>query len=76
MSINYKCRHCGQMLGRLEQKVIEPSALGLDRLTAREMQEMVHYDSAGNMQIDAICEDCEQTLGQHPNYHELDYFIQ
>lgn len=76
MSIIYNCRHCGHTVGRLEQKVIETSMLGFERLSKKEMEEMIHYESNGDIQIHTICENCEQALGQHPNYHELDFFIQ
>ncbi|WP_339230733.1 anti-sigma-F factor Fin family protein [Oceanobacillus sp. FSL K6-2867] len=76
MTIIYRCRHCGQTIGKLEQKVIDTAMLGLNQLNKKEQEEMIHYDGDGNMQIKTICEDCEHALGQHPNYHELDYFIQ
>ncbi|WP_067729694.1 anti-sigma-F factor Fin family protein [Oceanobacillus damuensis] len=76
MSIIYNCRHCGQRIGKLEQKVVDASMLGFDQLSKKEKKEMIHYDSNGDIQINTICENCEQALGQHPNYHELDFFIQ
>lgn len=76
MSILYKCRHCGQHIGRLDQKVVNTSSLGWDQLSAEEQTEMIHYKPNGDIQIDAICESCEKTLNEFPVYHELDYFIQ
>ncbi|WP_010649002.1 anti-sigma-F factor Fin family protein [Oceanobacillus massiliensis] len=76
MAIIYNCRHCGQTIGKLEQKVMDASLLGLNQLSNREMEEMVHYSRNGDIQIHTICENCEQALGQHPHYHELDFFIQ
>lgn len=76
MSIIYKCRHCEQMIGKLEQRVIDTSMLGFDQLSHKEKQEMIHYNANGDIEVHTICENCEQALGQHPNYHELDFFIQ
>ncbi|PAV28566.1 hypothetical protein CIL05_16665 [Virgibacillus profundi] len=76
MSIVYKCRHCGHVIGKLEQQVVDTSMLGLDQLTVKEKEEMIKYQNNGDVQIQAICENCEETLGQHPHYHELEFFIQ
>jgi len=64
------------MIGKLEQKVIDASMLGFNQLSNKEKEEMIHYNSNGDMEVHTICENCEQALGQHPNYHELDFFIQ
>lgn len=76
MSIIYNCRHCGQHVGRLEQKVIDTSLLGFDQLSIEEKKDMIHYMDNGDIEIRTICEHCEHTLGEHPQYHELDFFIQ
>ncbi|WP_306465020.1 MULTISPECIES: anti-sigma-F factor Fin family protein [Virgibacillus] len=72
----YMCRHCGQEIGQLKQQRVDTSMLGLDQLTAKEKEEMVTYKPNGDVQIKAICENCEDALGHHPHYHELDFFIQ
>ncbi|GAB3054570.1 anti-sigma-F factor Fin [Virgibacillus ainsalahensis] len=76
MSIVYKCRHCGGVIGKLEQQVIDTSMLGFDQLTSKEKEDMIKYKDNGDVHIQAICENCEETLGNHPHYHELDFFIQ
>ncbi|MBY7141610.1 anti-sigma-F factor Fin family protein [Virgibacillus sp. NKC19-3] len=76
MAIVYKCRHCGNVIGKLEEKVVDTSLLGFDQLTTKEKREMIHYADNGDVHIQAICENCEETLGHHPHYHELDFFIQ
>jgi len=76
MAIVYKCSHCHQLIGRLEQSVVHTSVLGLDQLSAEEKEKMIEYKDNGDVQIHAICENCEETLDSHPQYHELDYFIQ
>lgn len=76
MSIVYTCRHCGNEVGRINQSVIDSETLGLDKLTADDVKEMVLFKQDGDVQIKTICENCEATLGQNPHYHELDFFIQ
>ncbi|HLR74790.1 MAG TPA: anti-sigma-F factor Fin family protein [Virgibacillus sp.] len=76
MSIVYKCRHCGHVIGKIEQNVVDTSMLGWDQLSADDKKEMIQYNVNGDIHIKAICENCEESLGRHPEYHELDYFIQ
>ncbi|WP_163972092.1 anti-sigma-F factor Fin family protein [Oceanobacillus halotolerans] len=76
MSIVYECRHCGHVIGELEEQVVDTQALGWDELTVEERKEMIHYQSNGDVRIHSICENCEESLGHHPEYHELDFFIQ
>lgn len=76
MTIYYDCRHCGQRIGKLDQKEIDVSLLGFDQLTNKDLTDMIYYDQDGNMRVKSICENCQRTLEQHPNYHELDFFLQ
>ncbi|QKY70895.1 anti-sigma-F factor Fin family protein [Lentibacillus sp. CBA3610] len=76
MPIVYKCRHCGQEIGKLNQQMVDTSMLGLDQLSSEEKRDMISYESNGDVTIKSICESCEESLGSHPQYHELDYFIQ
>ncbi|WP_217588344.1 anti-sigma-F factor Fin family protein [Lentibacillus saliphilus] len=76
MAIIYKCSHCGHEIGRLDQRVVHTSMLGWDQLSEKDKRHMIHYQNNGDVQIRSICENCEQSLGQHPQYHELDHFIQ
>jgi hypothetical protein len=76
MSIVYSCRHCGKEIGEIKEQVVDTALLGWNKLTDEEKREMIQYKSNGDVKIQAICENCEETLGTHPEYHELDYFIQ
>lgn len=76
MAIHYHCRHCGTKLGTIEQSSIHSETLGLHKLTDQERQEMVAYDSSGNIRITAICEDCQEALERNPDYHQYDFLIQ
>lgn len=76
MSIVYKCKHCEHVIGQLDQHVLRTSSLGWDQLTNEDKMNMIHYQENGDVHIQTICENCEESLGRHPQYHELDFFIQ
>ncbi|MBT2218154.1 DUF2757 family protein [Virgibacillus dakarensis] len=76
MSIVYQCRHCGHVVGQVNQQLVDETMLGLDKLSAKDKREMIHYQQNGDVQIKTICENCEASLGANPQYHELDFFIQ
>jgi len=63
------------MIGKLNQQVVSTSMLGWDKLTPQDKQKMIQYKENGDVHIQAICENCEDSLGQHPDYYELEYFI-
>lgn len=76
MSIIYKCRHCGDVIGSLMQQSHSTSELGLDALTEIEQKSMMEHKDNGDVHVKIICESCEESLEQHPNYYELEHFIQ
>lgn len=76
LSIVYTCRHCGHIIGRLEEQVYSTSTLGIDCLTEQERVKMIEHKENGDVHIKAICENCETSLTEHPDYYELEYFIQ
>ncbi|PAE06249.1 hypothetical protein CHI12_17435 [Terribacillus saccharophilus] len=75
MAIVYRCRHCKTQLAELDEYKVDIKALGWDRLSAADYQEMVQIDS-GHIVCQVACEDCENALQRNPHYHELDYFMQ
>lgn len=75
MAITYICRHCKQHIGTLEKHKVDAAMLGLHALSNSEQREMVQHTGEGEMQIQTICDQCEETLKTHPQYYELDYFI-
>ena len=76
LAIIYRCRHCGNFVGKLPQHAVSISVLGLDKLSAEDRKQMVVDQANGDMMVRVICENCEQTLQQHPHYYELNYFLQ
>jgi hypothetical protein len=75
MAIHYFCRHCGTKMGSIHDLSIHADHIGLNALTNDERQEMISYESDGNIHIKAICEDCQEALTRNPELHEYDYLI-
>ena len=75
MALYYYCRHCGHVLGNLEEQHKDQYQFVLDLLTAEDKEELVYYDD-GVIQIRSICESCQESLEQQPDNHLLDYLIQ
>jgi hypothetical protein len=75
LAIVYRCRHCGGTIGKLDQQYVEAETLGLHTLSSEERNEMVSYQTNGDIEVNAICEHCEEALNQNPVYHEMDTFL-
>ncbi|WP_138420002.1 anti-sigma-F factor Fin family protein [Aquibacillus sediminis] len=76
MSVVYTCKHCGNIVGELNQQMVDTKLLGWDQLTSEDRKQMIHYQDNGDVKIKIICEDCQDSLERNPHYHELDNFIQ
>lgn len=76
MALHYFCRHCGTKIGTLEDLKLHTERLGFHQLTNEDRQEMIQYDSAGDIHVKAICEDCHESLQRNPDLHQNDYIIQ
>lgn len=75
MTIVYTCRHCEQVIGQIKKDSINLQSLGLDQLSQAEKERIIDHDVNGTLHLNVICESCEQSLIDHPKYHELDFFI-
>jgi hypothetical protein len=75
MALHYYCKHCSMKLGTIEENMIETEQLGFNQLTNEERQDMIQYDSMGDIQVKSICEDCHESLQKNPDLHQNDYII-
>ncbi|WP_110926085.1 anti-sigma-F factor Fin family protein [Bacillus massiliglaciei] len=75
MALHYHCRHCGTKLGTLEDQRLSSEELGFHQLTDTDRQEMIEYDSSGDIHVKAICEDCHESLQRNPELYQNDYII-
>ncbi|WP_070121546.1 anti-sigma-F factor Fin family protein [Bacillus marinisedimentorum] len=76
MAIKYFCRHCGTAIGSIERREVSSEQLGFDHLSNDERAEMIRYLSNGDVHVNTICEDCQETLERNPDYHQWHTFIQ
>ncbi|UTR12446.1 anti-sigma-F factor Fin family protein [Evansella sp. LMS18] len=75
MSVHYYCRHCQANLGTLSSWQADEQQLGFNRLSDEERKDMINYDSQGHLHVKVICEACETTLKDYPDYHANESFI-
>lgn len=75
MAIHYHCRYCGTNLGKIDQTSLNSEQLGFHTLTNEERDEMIQYDSSGDVLVKCICEDCHETFSKNPIHYENDYII-
>ncbi|KGX85481.1 anti-sigma-F factor Fin family protein [Pontibacillus litoralis] len=76
MAIVYQCRHCKQRLAALAHEQVNANDLGLQHLSEQERLEMIQLHENGDMQVNTICEHCQEAIELHPHYHELESFLQ
>ncbi|MFD1021147.1 anti-sigma-F factor Fin [Thalassobacillus hwangdonensis] len=76
MAIIYVCRHCSRTVGELDQRTVDETMLGLDRLTEQERMEMIDLKQNGDLEVQTICDDCQNAYNLNPQYHETDFLIQ
>jgi len=76
MDFYYTCRHCQANVGVIFERTATWQQLGFHQLSASDYDELVQYDAFGNLQVQVICEDCEEALRHNPSLHGIDYIIQ
>jgi isocitrate dehydrogenase len=76
MALHYNCRHCGIKVGTIESASVFSEQLGFHHLSQEERQEMISYETNGDIHVKTICEDCQEALERNPEYHQLHRFIQ
>ena len=62
-------------LGTINQFSVETEHLGFHKLNEEERQEMITYNQNGDLDIKAICEDCQESLEKNPEYYQNDFLI-
>lgn len=75
MALHYYCRHCHASLGTIQEQAVDSVQLGFAQLNDQERKEMIVYASSGDIHVNAICEDCHESLQKNPDLHENDYII-
>lgn len=75
MAIYYRCRHCQNNIGMLEDRGWTDRDLGFDRLTQEERNDIILHDN-GNTYVYVICDHCQEILDHYPDRILSPYLIQ
>lgn len=71
MRVEYMCKHCQHKVGAVDQPswtyADAENRLGIGQLTAAERMESVSFHPSGTMQVQTVCEDCQQALEHNPD---------
>lgn len=73
--IRYRCRHCETEIGTLPFDG-EETIRKLHQLEIGEIDDYIDKDARGDTIIHTICEHCEDSLRQFPNYYSLKQWLQ
>ncbi|GAB2718973.1 anti-sigma-F factor Fin [Paenibacillus thermoaerophilus] len=66
MLVSYCCRYCSSQMGRLEGNALDEARLGFDFLTPEEREDIITYDSSGNVTVRLVCDYCREALEANP----------
>lgn len=66
MSVNYCCRHCGTMIGKIEDPTVTEYQLGFHFLTPEERRDIITYNQKGDIFVKTICDYCKEAIDAHP----------
>lgn len=66
MTVTYICRHCRSIIGAIEDGSVNEMQLGFHFLTPEERQDIIAYNSNGDVTVKVVCEYCKQTLDSYP----------
>ncbi|KMY30693.1 MULTISPECIES: anti-sigma-F factor Fin [Lysinibacillus] len=75
MSVRYRCRHCEVEIGTLPFDA-DDTIRKLHIFELGEADDYVEKDQHGHTTVHCICEQCEDSLKQYPDYHALNKWIQ
>lgn len=76
MSIRYTCRHCHTEMGSIPFESAKELIERLHEMEAREGEQFVIQEDSGNWNVRCICEQCEASLRQFPDYYLLTKWLQ
>ncbi len=65
MTIRYICRGCRHTLGEFTQMTQELQS-SIDALTPEDRIRMIAEDGNGNMDVQVLCEYCQEAIHHHP----------
>ncbi|MDU5144777.1 MAG: anti-sigma-F factor Fin [Paenibacillus dendritiformis] len=66
MSVNYVCKHCHTLIGRVEGSGIDETRLGFHLLTEAERHEYIKVHTNGDVTVRMTCDFCTEAIQMHP----------
>lgn len=75
MPIKYCCRYCQVELGTLPFDA-DGMITKLHQFEIGEIDDYIEKNEQGETTVHSICEQCEQSLRQFPNYYALKRWLQ
>ena len=75
MTVRYRCRHCKAVLGTLPIET-EEAIQKLHQFEVGEIEEFIERQPNGETTVHCICEQCEASMRQFPNYYALKNWLQ
>lgn len=75
MTIRYRCRYCEVELGTLPF-TNEEDVKKLHLFEVGEIDDYIGKNAAGETIVHSICEYCEQSVKQYPDYYALKKWLQ
>ena len=77
MPIRYRCRHCNTEIGVLPFDSDEPETIRkLHLFEIGEIDDYIEKNERGEMTVQSICEHCQESLRQFPDYYALKKWLQ
>ncbi|HEX5564278.1 MAG TPA: anti-sigma-F factor Fin [Sporosarcina sp.] len=76
MAIRYKCRHCATEVGSLPFGSAKETVRMLHQLNEGEEENFVTTCEKGHLTVQCICEQCEKSLREFPDYYSLGKWLQ
>lgn len=65
MAVRYVCRYCRTPVGEISEQVSE-FRLGFHSLTPEERNDIITYNSNGDVTVKLVCDYCNEALRNHP----------
>lgn len=71
MSVNYVCKHCHTLIGRIEDASVDKNRLGFNLLTRDEQNHYVQEHDNGDITVRMTCDYCQQAYQLNPELYGL-----
>jgi hypothetical protein len=75
MTVHYRCRYCEVEIGTLPLKD-EEALQKLHLFEVGEIDDYIGKNSQGETIVHSICEHCEESVKQYPDYYALKKWLQ